>query len=151
MHIILSIFAGLIIVGILQLFNPGSKSKSKSNEIRDICEPENDNGYGGYILDMYCAPERLEGDGVLKALLSAYRDLKRQRAAGVGNWIPACIERAQRGYEIPADVALMALRKTRDEMSGPRYEKEGEPSVYYDLDALNKAIVAVENEMGAGA
>ena len=88
---------------------------------------------------------------MLKALLSAFRDLKRQRAAGFRNWIPACIEQAQRGYEIPPDVALMALRMTRNELSGPRYEKEGEPSVYYDLTGLDNAIAAVEKEMGEGA
>lgn len=146
MHIILSIFAGLVIVALLQIINPGAKSKQN-----DICEPENEKGEGGYILDMYCTPERLEGDGVLKALLSAYRDLRKQRVGGVRGWIPACIEHAQRGYEIPPEVALMALRKTRDEMSAPRYEKEGEPSVYYKLDGLDKAIAAVEKEMGEGA
>jgi hypothetical protein len=45
----------------------------------------------------------------------------------------------------------MALRMTRNELSGPRYEKEGEPSVYYKLDELDKAIAAVEKEMGEGA
>lgn len=148
MHIILSIFAGLVIVALLQLFNPGGKSKSK--DISDICDSENEKADGGYILDMYCAPERLEGDGVLKALLAAFRDLKRQRAAGFRNWISACIEQAQRGYDIPPDVALTALRMTRAEISGPRYEKEGEPSIYYDLDGLDKAIAAVEKEMGEG-
>ena len=146
MSIILSVFAGLVIVALLQIINPGAKSKQN-----DICEPENEKGEGGYILDMYCTPERLEGDVVLKALLSAYRDLRKQRAGGVRGWIPACIEQAQRGYEIPPEVALMALRKTRDEMSAPRYEKEGEPSVYYDLNGLDKAIAAVEKEMGEGA
>lgn len=148
MSIILSVFAGLVIVALLQLFGPGKKSKQ--NDIYEP-EPENEKGEGGYILDMYCAPERLEGDGVLKALLSAYRDLRKQRAGGVRGWIPACIEQAQRGYEIPPEVALMALRKTRDEMSAPRYEKEGEPSVYYDLTGLDNAIAAVEKEMGEGA
>ena len=146
MSIILSVFAGLVIVALLRLFNPGAKSKQD-----DICEPEKEKGEGGYLLEIYCAPERVEGDGVLKALLSAFRDLKRQRAAGFRNWIPACIEQAQRGYEIPPDVALMALRKTRDEMSAPRYEKEGQPSVYYDLTGLDNAIAAVEKEMGEGA
>jgi len=146
MGVILSILAGLAIVGLLQLFNPGKKAVPN-----DICDPENETGEGGYILDLYGAPERLEGDGVLKALLSAFRDLERQRAAGFRNWISACIERAQRGYEIPPDVALCALKMTRDEISGPRFVKDGFPTIYYDLSALNDAIVAVEKEMGEGA
>ncbi len=138
MSIILSIFAGLIIVALLQIIQPGSKSRAK--DICDDYDPENEKekGGGGYILDLYGMPERIEGDGVLKALLSAFRDLEKQRAAGFRNWIPACIEQAQRGYEIPPEVALTALRMTRDELTGSRF----------NLDGLNEAIVSLETQMG---
>ena len=149
MSIILSIFAGLIIVALLQIINPGKKSHA--NDICETYEPENEKGGGGYILDIYGAPEQIEGDGVFNALLSAFRDLKKQRAGVHRGWIAACIEQAQRGYEIPPEVALCALKKTREEISAPRFEKEGYPTIYYDLTALDAAIVAVEKEMGEGA
>ena len=151
MSIILSIFAGLIIVALLQIINPGRKSDVNDIYENDDPEIEKEKGGGGYILDLYGMPERIEGDGVLKALLSAFRDLEKQRAAGFRNWISACIEMEQKGFDVPPEVALTALRLTRDEISGPRFVREGFPTVYYDLSALDAAIVSVEKEMGEGA
>lgn len=82
------------------------------------------------------APEREEGEGVLVALLGALRSLDKQKAAGFGCWIPSCIEKCREGYSVSADVALLALTWTREELTGRRY----------DLAGLDKAIAELEKE-----
>lgn len=85
--------------------------------------------------------EKEEGGGmVLESLKTAYKSLNKQKAGGWGCWIPACIERAGRGEEVPAAVALMAIRWTRAELAGSRY----------DLSGLDDSIRALEETTGAG-
>ena len=85
--------------------------------------------------------EKEEGGGmVLEALQAAYKSLNGQKAGGWGCWIPACIEKARAGVQVPAAVALTACRMTRDELAGSRF----------DLSGLDRAIEALESETGAG-
>ena len=93
---------------------------------------------GGYLLEGYQAPEREEGEGLLRVMLSALRSLDKQRAAGFRCWIPACVERLQMGLYVPERVALQALYMTRDELAGSRF----------DLGGVNAAIVTLENNLG---
>lgn len=86
------------------------------------------------------AEEKKRGAGVYAALRSAYVDLKRQGGAGYGPWLSCCIERQLRSGDVPAAVALMAVRKTRGELSGSRFK----------LDALDAAISKLEEETGEG-
>lgn len=73
------------------------------------------------------------GEGVLSAVRSAYKSLRRQRAAGYGPWLSAVLEKCQSGAEVPAAVALLALDRTRDELRGSRF----------DLSGLDDAIAAL--------
>ena len=85
--------------------------------------------------------EKEEGGGMaLGALQAAYKSLNRQKAGGWGCWIPACIQKARDGVQVPAAVALTACRMTRDELAGSRF----------DLSGLDRAIEALESETGAG-
>ncbi len=108
--------------------------------------PENE-GRAGYLLAGYDLPEREEGAGVYGILLGAFRSLQEQKAARYRGWISACIEMCQKGYSVPVDVALLALRRTLNELEGPRYEKEGEPTIYFNLDGLTRAIAELEREI----
>jgi len=92
-------------------------------------------------------PTETEWDGVLGVLLSAHRSLRRQRAARYRSWISSCIERLQMGEEVSVETALQALYRTKGELSEPRYVKDGEPTIYFNLDGLNDAIVTLEKQL----
>lgn len=119
------------IAGIMATMARGGAEKEKEGGI-----PENEKG-AGYLLDRYDRPEKEEGEGVLSALLSSYRSLRDQKAAGFGPWLSTCIRKIQSGVYVPANVALLALRWTRDELAGRRY----------DLAGLDEAIAALEREI----
>ena len=85
---------------------------------------------------------------VFDILLRARKSLKEQNAVGFQCWIASCIDKVKEGVEVPPEVALEAIRRTRDELSAPRYVKEGEPTIYFNLDGLNEAIVLLEEHMG---
>lgn len=101
--------------------------------------PENEDR--GVSLAGYMPPERLNGAGVYGILLAAFRSLSNQRASGFRNWISTCIEKLQRGEEVKPETALLALRWTRDELSGMNGRR-------YDLKELGRAILALEVETG---
>lgn len=84
------------------------------------------------------AKRREEGWAVRQALTDAYKSLTNQRAAGFRCWIPACIERVGRGEEVPAAVALMAIRWTLNELAGSRF----------DLSVLEAAAASLESKTG---
>lgn len=84
--------------------------------------------------------EKERGLVAFSALRNAYADLKRQRAAGYGPWIACCIERAGNGGDLPAEVAVAALRRTRDELAWSRF----------DISGIEAAIRAIEEETGEG-
>lgn len=80
--------------------------------------------------------EKEEGGGmVLEAVRGAYKSLKRQKAAAFGPWLSCIIERGG----APAPVAVTALKRTRYELTGSRF----------DLSGLDRAIEALE-KMKAG-
>lgn len=81
--------------------------------------------------------EKEKGGGVvLEAVRGAYKSLTRQRAAAYGPWLSCIIERGG----APASVAVTALKRTRYELTGSRF----------DLSGLDRAIEALESETGAG-
>ena len=86
------------------------------------------------------AKRREEGWAVRQALTDAYKSLTNQRAAGFRCWIPACIERVGRGEDVPAAVALMAIRWTLNELAGSRF----------DLSVLEAAAASLEAKTGDG-
>lgn len=86
------------------------------------------------------AKRREEGWAVRQALTDAYKSLTNQRAAGFRCWIPACIERVGRGEDVPAAVALMAIRWTLNELAGSRF----------DLSVLETAAASLEAKTGDG-
>lgn len=92
----------------------------------------------GIVLDRYSPPKQLKGTGQYGILLSAFRSLEKQHAAGYRSWISSCIERMQKGLDVPPEIALRALYMTREELNGRRY----------NLDGLNEAIVTLETQMG---
>lgn len=100
-------------------------------------ESENERGRG-YLLDGYKLPERDEGAGVYGVLLAVFRSLQSQRAAGFRAWIPACIEKMQMGEDVPTDVALLALERTREELAGGRFS----------LASLDDAILKLKEGEG---
>lgn len=102
---------------------------------------------GGHPMYGCRIPTETEWDGVLGVLLSAHRSLRRQRAARYRSWISSCIERLQMGEEVSVETALQALYRTKGELSAPRYEKEGEPTIYFNLDGLNEAIFTLERQL----
>lgn len=117
----------------------GHKKEEPKTETTTVAEPEPKGN--GYLLEGYGPPERNDGAGVCSILLSVYRSLKKQKAAGFRNWISSCIERIQKGYDVPPEIALLALKKTRDELllkNGRRL----------DLNELGRAILALEVETG---
>lgn len=71
---------------------------------------------------------------VLAIVRDAYFSLTRQKAAGYGPWLSACLSRP----EIPPGVALEALRRVRSELTGRRF----------NLDGVNMAIVTLEEMTG---
>lgn len=74
-----------------------------------------------------------EGE-VLEIVKRAYFGLKKQRAAGFGPWL-SCLIAKQDGDRA---LALAALWRTRDELTGSRF----------DLSGLDRAIVSLETEAG---
>lgn len=81
--------------------------------------------------------EKEEGGGmVLETVKAAKSALTRQKAAGYGPWLSCIIERGG----APASVAVTALKRTRYELTGSRF----------DLSGLDRAIEALESETGAG-
>ena len=81
--------------------------------------------------------EKEEGGGmVLETVRGAFKSLTRQRAAAFGPWLSCIIERGG----APASVAVTALKRTRYELTGSRF----------DLSGLDRAIEALESETGAG-
>ena len=117
--------------------------RHKKKEAAEEAEPKK-----GYILDGYEVPEGYAGDGLCAILLSAFRSLEKQHAGRYRNWLSSCIDRLQKGLDVPPEIALRALYMTRDELSGPRFEKEGYPTIFFNLDGLNEAIVTLEEQMG---
>ena len=81
--------------------------------------------------------EEIEEDGdyldIRPIIWGAYKSLKDQRAGGYGPWLSACLS-----MPVSAGVALQALCKTRDELTGSRF----------NLDGLKMAIVSLEEIMG---
>ena len=79
------------------------------------------------------------------ALKSAWRSLQGQRVGGYGPWLSCCIERINRGQEVPAAVAVTALRKTLSEIE-PYAVREGYDKAHrvVCLDALYSAIRELE-------
>jgi len=100
-----------------------------------------EDGREGISLSEFERPDPIMGVGVYGILLSIYRSLRKQGAAGYGCWISACIKRMQDGEDVPPETALIALRWTRDELrflNGRRY----------DLNELGRGILALEVETG---
>ena len=138
MGAILSILAGLAIVGLLKLINPGHNVRQ--------------NAENADLSDFYGPDE----DRVHEILKAVYIDLKRQRAGTHGPWIAALLDggpemyftgdidrwgrgRAEREWRrVEPAVALTAIRFTMDELAGGRY----------NLDAL-RAAESELLEMGA--
>ena len=125
--IIGTIFAALVglmqVVAILALmahvWNKGREAPETGEDTPVIVENESDEGE------------------VLEIVSRAYFGLKKQRAAGFGPWLSSLIERRDGNRKI----ALTALRMTRDELTGRRF----------NLDGLDKAIAdIVALETGAG-
>lgn len=122
--IIGTIFAAL--VGIVQVaaiialmvhvWNKGRESRETGENVPVIVENESDEGE------------------VLEIVKRAYFGLKKQRAAGFGPWL-SCLIAKQDGDRA---LALTALRMTRDELTGSRF----------DLSGLDRAIVSLETEAG---
>lgn len=57
--------------------------------------------------------EKAENDATItQELKRAYFGLKKQKAAGFGPWLAACIEKVTDGEEVPVEVACMALDMT---------------------------------------
>ena len=74
--------------------------------------------------------EALEKERVFQEVYLAYTRLEKQRARGYGPWLPCIIDR--RGC--PAPVALTALRWTKNELLGRRF----------DLSCLDEDIESLE-------
>ena len=79
------------------------------------------------------------------ALKSAWRFLQGQRVGGYGPWLSCCIERINRGQEVPAAVAVTALRKTLSEIEPYAVRDEyNKDNRVVCLDALYSAIRELE-------
>lgn len=81
------------------------------------------------------------GEEVYLTLKAVYFDLQKQKGGGYGPWLSCCLERVAKGQEIDDGVALTALRFTRRDLAGSRY----------NLDAIDAAIAKLEKEEGEGA
>lgn len=122
--IIGTIFAALVglvqVAAILALmvhvWNKGRTDRETGEKVPVIVENESDEGE------------------VLEIVKRAYFGLKKQRAAGFGPWL-SCLIAKQDGDRA---LALAALWRTRDELTGSRF----------DLSGLDRAIVALETEAG---
>ena len=81
--------------------------------------------------------KEMEGTMYREIVWRAYMGLKRQHAVGYGPWLASLIGRiGETPREVTRGVALEALRRTRAELSGSRF----------DLAVLDSAMA----EMGAG-
>ena len=98
----------------VQVWNKGRESRETGENVPVIVENESDEGE------------------VLEIVKRAYFGLKKQRAAGFGPWL-SCLIAKQDGDRA---LALTALRMTRDELTGSRF----------DLSGLDRAIVSLETE-----
>jgi len=122
--IIGTIFAALVglvqVAAILALmvhvWNKGRTDRETGENVPVIVENESDEGE------------------VLEIVKRAYFGLKKQRAAGFGPWL-SCLIAKQDGDRT---LALAALWRTRDELTGSRF----------DLSGLDRAIVSLETEAG---
>lgn len=122
--IIGTIFAALVglvqVAAILALmvhvWNKGRTDRETGENVPVIVENESDEGE------------------VLEIVKRAYFGLKKQRAAGFGPWL-SCLIAKQDGDRA---LALAALWRTRDELTGSRF----------DLSGLDRAIVSLETEAG---
>ena len=86
------------------------------------------------------------------ALKRAYAALKRQKGAGYGPWIAACLKRAEGGQVVEPSAALMAVRWTLRELeSAPvSYDTDGNeiPRRWFDTTALEMAARELEGLAG---
>ena len=78
-----------------------------------------------------------DDETVRQTIIRAYRSLEKQKAAGYGPWLSACLSRR----DTPPGVALEALRRVQSELRGFSGRR-------YDLKELGRAILALEVEMG---
>jgi len=116
------------------------RSGDKEERAREVLEMEE-----GEAAIAEALREIEDGAAVRSALRSAWDSLRAQNAAGYSCWLSSCISRINDGEPVPREVALLALRYTRKEMAGPRFEKEGYPTVYFNLSGLDAAIASLEN------
>ncbi len=70
----------------------------------------------------------------VEVLKRAEMSLRKQRGAGYGPWMSACLERAQKGLPVDPSVALTAVRWTIRELEWSRF----------DLTALEAAAGELE-------
>ena len=133
---LLLILAGLAIVALLNLVNPGSARDNDRN-------------------DDYNCPDYNRVHEIIKA---AFLDLKKQRATGFGPWLSALLDGGPGFYftgsvnengrclaerewrRVGPDVALTAVRFTLQELAGGRF----------NLDGLRRAEAELEKMTGAG-
>ena len=105
-----------IIALMVHVWNKGRESRETGENVPVIVENESDEGE------------------VLEIVKRAYFGLKKQRAAGFGPWLSCLIEKQDGDRAL----ALAALWRTRDELTGSRF----------DLSGLDRAIVSLETEAG---
>lgn len=105
-----------IVALMVHVWNKGREARETGENVPVIVENESDEGE------------------VLEIVKRAYFGLKKQRAAGFGPWL-SCLIAKQDGDRA---LALTALWRTRDELTGSRF----------DLSGLDRAIVALETEAG---
>ena len=86
------------------------------------------------------AEKETEGEMYRKIVWTAYLGLKSQHAVGYGPWLASLIGRiGETPRAVTREIAIQALRMTRDELAGSRF----------NLSGLDSAILSLE-EMGAG-
>lgn len=84
----------------------------------------------------------------VEALKRAEMSLRKQRGAGYGPWMSACLERAQKGLPVDPSVALTAVRWTLRELeSAPvSYDKDGNEMYRREFDTTALEMAARELE-----
>lgn len=69
-------------------------------------------------------PAAVGSSEVYEILGGAYTALRKGRVSIPNPWIAACLDRRTKGLECPADVAILAVEKTWQDLTGTRYEDE---------------------------
>lgn len=82
------------------------------------------------------------------ALKRAEMSLRKQKGAGYGPWIAACLKRAEGGQVVEPSVALMAVRWTLRELEAApvSYDKDGNEMYRREFDTTALEMAARELE-----